>query len=158
MRGLQPTPIFDLLTRQDGLELPSLEEQREQTVLRVEDAMKPAPSPVLSSEDSVDQAMRRLHDLSGNFLVRMTPSGWAAITSDTLKRLVGEGKGEMTVGSTLSIRNLPYLHPDQNLEAALRHVYQVPVVPVVHRADFRRLEGVISREDVLEKYKMQEDE
>jgi CIC family chloride channel protein len=157
-RGLQPTPIFDLLTRQDGLELPSLEEQREQTVLRVEDAMKPAPSPVLSSEDSVDQAMRRLHDLSGNFLVRMTPSGWAAITSDTLKRLVGEGKGEMTVGSTLSIRNLPYLHPDQNLEAALRHVYQVPVVPVVHRADFRRLEGVISREDVLEKYKMQEEE
>jgi len=157
-RGLQPTPIFDLLTRQDGLDLPSLEEQREQTVLRVEDAMQPAPSPVLSSEDSVDQAMRRVHDLSGNFLVRMTPSGWAAITSDTLKRLVGEGKGEMTVGSTLSIRNLPYLHPDQNLEAALRHVYQVPVVPVVHRADFRRLEGVISREDVLEKYKMQEDE
>ena len=28
--------------------------------------------------------------------------------------------------------------------------------PVVHRADFRRLEGVISREDVLEKYKEQE--
>ena len=39
-RALQPTPIFDLLTRQDGLDLPSLEEQREQTVLRVEDAMK----------------------------------------------------------------------------------------------------------------------
>ncbi len=40
-RALQPTPIFDLLTRQDGLDLPSLEEQREQTVLRVEDAMRP---------------------------------------------------------------------------------------------------------------------
>jgi hypothetical protein len=35
-------------------------------------------------------------------------------------------------------------------------VYHVPLVPVVHRADFRRLEGVISREDVLEKYKEQE--
>jgi CBS domain-containing protein len=35
-------------------------------------------------------------------------------------------------------------------------VYQVPLVPVVHRADFRRLEGVVSREDVLEKYKMEE--
>jgi CBS domain-containing protein len=33
----------------------------------------------------------------------------------------------------------------------------VQVVPVVNRADFRRLEGVISREDVLEKYKMEED-
>ena len=39
-RGLQPIPIFDLLTRQDGLELPSMEEQREEDILRVEDAMQ----------------------------------------------------------------------------------------------------------------------
>src|ERR1700751_4356457 len=44
-RGLQRMPILDVLPRQDGLDLPSLEEQREQTVLRVEDAMKPAPVP-----------------------------------------------------------------------------------------------------------------
>jgi CIC family chloride channel protein len=157
-RGLQPTPIFDLLTRQDGLDLPSLEEQREQTVLRVEDAMKPAPTPVLDAEDSVEQSLRRVQDLPGVFLVRMNPSGWSSTTSDTLRRLAGEGKGEMTLGSTLPTRNLPYLHPDLTLEAALRHVYQVPLVPVVHRADFRRLEGVISREDVLEKYKMIEED
>ena len=135
-RGLQPTPIFDLLTRQDGLDLPSLEEQREQTVLRVEDAMKPPPAPVLDAQDSVEQALRRVQDLPGTFLVRMSPSGWSSVTSDVLKRLAGEGKGEMTLGSTLPIRNLPYLHPDMTLEAALRHVYQVPLVPVVHRADF----------------------
>ena len=146
-------PIFDVLTRQDGLDLPSLEEQREQTVLRVEDAMKPAPVPVLNADDSVEQAMRRLQDLSGTFLVRMNPSGWRSVTPEELKRLAGEGKGEMTLGSTLLTRNLPYLHPDHSLETALRHVYQVPLVPVVHRADFRKLEGVISREDVLEKYK-----
>ncbi len=157
-RGLEPTPIFDLLTRQDGLDLPSLEEQREQTVLRVEDAMKPAPTPVLDAQSSVEQALRRVQDLPGTFLVRMSPSGWGSITSDTLKRLAGEGKGELSLGSTLPIRNLPYLHPDLTLEAALRHVYQVPLVPVVHRADFRRLEGVISREDVLEKYKEQEED
>ena len=115
--------------------------------------MKPAPTPVLDAQDSVEQALRRVQDLPGTFLVRMSPSGWSVITSETLKRLVGEGKGEMSLGSTLPIRNLPYLHPDLTLEAALRHVYQVPLVPVVHRADFRRLEGVISREDVLEKYK-----
>src|SRR5206468_9400646 len=44
-RGLQPTAIFDLLTRQDGLELPSMEEQREEDILRVEDAMQPAEGP-----------------------------------------------------------------------------------------------------------------
>jgi CIC family chloride channel protein len=155
-RGLQPTPLFDLLTRQDGLDLPSLEEQREQTMLRVEDAMKLAPAPVLDAKDSVEQALRRVQDLTGPFLVRMNPSGWSSVATDVLKRLAGEGKGEMTLGSALPIRNLPYLHPDQPLEMALRHVYQVPLVPVVHRADFRRLEGVISREDVLEKYKMEE--
>jgi chloride channel protein, CIC family len=157
-RGLQPTPIFDLLTRQDGLDLPSLEEQREQAVLRVEDAMKAPPTPVLNAEDSVDQASRRVQDLPGVFLVQMTPSGWKSVTAESLKRLTGEGKGEMTLGSTLTTPALPYLHPDHTLEAALRYVYQLPLVPVVHRADFRRLEGVISREDVLEKYKQQKEE
>jgi len=46
-RALQPVPIFDLLTCQDGLVLPSLEEEREQAVLRVEDAMQPSPSLIL---------------------------------------------------------------------------------------------------------------
>jgi chloride channel protein, CIC family len=156
-RGLQPTPIFDVLTRQDGLDLPSLEEQREQTVLRVEDAMKPAPVPVLEAKDSVEQALRRVKDIPGSFLVRLLPSGWRSVTADTLKQLAGEGKGELTLGSALPGPNLPYLHPDLTLEAALRHVHHVQVVPVVNRADFRRLEGVISREDVLEKYKMEED-
>lgn len=40
-RHFQPTPIFDLLSRQDGLDLPSLEEEREVRPLRVEDAMRP---------------------------------------------------------------------------------------------------------------------
>jgi CIC family chloride channel protein len=156
-RGLQPTPIFDVLTRQDGLELPSLEEQREQTVLRVEDAMKPAPVPVLEAKDSVEQALRRVQDLPGSFLVRLVPSGWRSVTADILKQLAGEGKAEMTLSSALAGPNLPYLHPDLTLEAALRHVHHVPLVPVVNRADFRRLEGVISREDVLEKYRTEKD-
>jgi hypothetical protein len=78
--------------------------------------------------------------------------GCGITTIATLKRLAGEGKGEM-LGSTLPIRNLPYVHPDYSLESVLRHVYHEPLVPGgPSRADFRRLEGVISLEDVLEKY------
>ena len=59
--------------------------------------------------------------------------GWGITPADTLKRLAGEGKGEMTLGSTLPckkpVRNLPYVHPDHSLESVLRHVYQVPPVP-----------------------------
>lgn len=152
-RSLQPTPIFDLLTRQDGLVLPSLEEQREQTVLRVEDAMHAVSAVVLNGEDAVDQAARRIQDIkSDTFLVRLTPSGWNSATREEILKLRGEGKGEMTLSTALPVRQLPWLFPDLPLDAALRYVYQFPLVPVVHRADRRNLVGVISREDVFQRY------
>src|SRR6201986_480303 len=40
-RALQPVPVFELFTHQDGLDLPSMEEQREESELRVEDALEP---------------------------------------------------------------------------------------------------------------------
>src|SRR5581483_5612580 len=102
-RSLQPTPIFDLLTRQDGLELPSLEEQREEAILHVEDAMKPPSGPVLNSEHTVQEAMHRVQDLKEDtFLVRMPPTGWNIINREVLRRLVGEGKGDMSLRSVLS--------------------------------------------------------
>ncbi|MGB2606055.1 MAG: chloride channel protein, partial [Candidatus Sulfotelmatobacter sp.] len=61
-RSLQPIPIFDLLTRQDGLILPSLEEEREEAILRVEDAMLPVPKTILGGQDYVDASARRVQD------------------------------------------------------------------------------------------------
>src|SRR5579864_1615201 len=55
-RSLMPVPIFDMLTRQDGLELPSMEELREEDVLRVEDAMQAVKDPVLDSSDKIGRA------------------------------------------------------------------------------------------------------
>jgi chloride channel protein, CIC family len=157
-RALQPTPIFDLLTRQDGLVLPSLEELREQTVLRIEDAMKPPSAPVLNAEDSVEQAFRRVQDSKTEvFLVRMSPSGWSSLSQDVLKRLFGEGKGETSLGSNLARKQLPCLYPDLPLDIALRYVQDFPLVPVVNRADPRKLEGLITREHVFRKYREIED-
>jgi chloride channel protein, CIC family len=153
-RALQPVPIFDLFTRQDGLVLPLLEEQREQTVLRIEDAMKPPSAPVLNAEDTVEQAFRRVQNSKEEvFLVRMSPSGWNSVTQDVLKRLFGEGKGETSLGSNLAIKRLPSLYPDLALDIALRYVQDFPVVPVVNRANSRVVEGVITREKVFRKYR-----
>jgi hypothetical protein len=94
------------------------------------------------------------------FLVRMSPSGWSTVTREAIQILAGEGKGDMSLGSTLPIRHLPYLYPDLPLEAALRYVNEMPILPVVHRADLRQLEGVISRDEVFKKYQttnMEED-
>ncbi|HXZ33408.1 MAG TPA: chloride channel protein [Terriglobales bacterium] len=152
-RSLQPVAIFDLLTRQDGLDLPSLEEQREKTALHIEDAMKPPPMPVLNSDETVEDAVAHIQQAPSNlFLVRLKPTGWSSVPREALQRFLNEGKADMTLGSLLASQSLPYLHPDYPLEMALRYVYQTPMVPVVSRADLRKLEGVISNDDVLSKY------
>jgi len=80
------------------------------------------------------------------------------VSRDTLARFKGEGKAELSLGTALPSQLLPCLYPDQPLEAALRHVHEAPLLPVVHRADFSRLEGVISEQDVLNRYKLVERE
>ncbi len=152
-RSLQHIPIFDLLTRQDGLILPSLEEDREEAILRVEDAMLPMPATVLAAADYVDASARRVQDSADStFLVRMHPSGWNIITKDQLQRLFQEGKGELTLGSALTAHSVPSLYPDLPLDSALRYVNDYPLVPVVNRANSLQLEGVISRDSVFAKY------
>jgi CIC family chloride channel protein len=152
-RSLQKIPIFDMLTRQDGLILPSLEEDREEAILRVEDAMLAVPATILSAQDYVDANFHRVENSpDSSFLVRTHPSGWNTISRDQLQRLYHEGKGELTLASVLSAPSLPSLYPDLPLDSALRYVNDYPLIPIVNRADSRRLEGVISRDSVFKKY------
>lgn len=153
-RGMQPIAIFDALTRQDGLELPSMEEQREEDILRVEDAMRPVDGPVLDAQETVDQALRAAESPTAEeFLVRLRPGGWNSVTKQQLRAMAAEGKGGATLGSLLPIRQIRPLHPDLPLETALRYVDRWPLVPVVSRADSRQIEGVITQRDVLERYR-----
>ena len=153
-RGLQPIAIFDVLTRQDGLELPSMEEQREEGVLHVEDAMRAVEGLVLDAQETVQQVWMKSETAEEDeFLVKLSPSGWNSVSKQQLRALVDDGKGGANLGSQLPIRQIPFLHPDLALETALRYVDRWPLVPVVSRADVRRLEGVISQRDVLERYR-----
>ena len=153
-RSLMPVPIFDLLTRQDGVDLPSMEEQREEGVLRVEDAMQPVEGPVFDAGDTLEKALAEVNDTEAeHLLVRMSPSGWSAVTRQQLMDLGAQGKGVSNLAALLPMRHIPFLHPDHPLEMALRYVDRWPLVPVVSRADFRRLEGVVSQRGVLERYR-----
>lgn len=153
-RTLQPVAIFDALSRQDGLELPSMEEQREESVLHVEDAMEAPTDPVLNAEDTVERAARVSAQATHEaLLVRIRPSGWSTITKADLKTLLEAGKGAQTVESALTEDPVPSLHPDLPLDTALRYVDRWPLVPVVNRANLKELEGVITQRDVLERYR-----
>jgi len=158
-RALQPTAIFDVLTRQDGLDLPSMEEQREENILRVEDAMQPSTAPVLDAEQPLEDVLRQIEESPSEvLLVRLQPSGWSHISKQEIRTKVNEGKGVNTLRSVLPMRQLPVLHPDHPLDMALRYANQWALVPVVSRADLRRLEGVISERDILNRYRAFDEE
>jgi CIC family chloride channel protein len=153
-RALQPTPIFDVLSRQDGLDLPSMEEQREEDVLHVEDAMQPPPGPVLEADDPLDRALLAFEGGTASCLmVRLPGPAWASLTREQALTLAGEGQQSHALGTLLGEEQIPYVHPDQPLETVLRYVNRWPVVPVVNRANVRKLEGIISERDVLDRYR-----
>ncbi|HUY95714.1 MAG TPA: chloride channel protein [Terracidiphilus sp.] len=153
-RALQPVPIFDVLTRQDGLELPSMEEQREENILRVEDAMQPPPETMLEADDTFERAMRTFERTGKQvLLVRMKPMGWSNLTRDVAKSMVGVGKDAETISTILDNEQIPGLHPDHPLDMALRYVDRWQLVPVINRANLSELEGVITQRDVLERYR-----
>jgi chloride channel protein, CIC family len=116
--------------------------------------MQPPKGPVLDSEDSVAKISQNVENNSAEvLLVRLRPSGWSSIDRPTIKKMIAEGKGEMKLSSVVDGQQIPFLHPDQSLDMALRYVDRWPVVPVVNRADFRQLEGVITQHNVLERYR-----
>jgi len=85
--------------------------------------------------------------------VRLSPSGWSSVSKQQLLTMAGEGKGGSALEALLPIAPVPFLHPDHPLEMALRYVDRWPLVPVVSRADFRHLEGVVTQRHVLERYR-----
>jgi len=149
-RNLQPVPIFDILSRQDGLELPSMEEQREERVLRVEDAMRPVDVPVISSQQRISEAMRLAEAQSApEILIDDPPFGWCSVSSDSLRELVAQGKGGQNLAQILPESRMPQIYPDNRLEVALRHIAHWPFLPVMHRADPRQLVGLIALRDIM---------
>lgn len=153
-RTFQSVPIFDLMTREDGLDLPSLEEGREQTVLRVENAMRKPVGLILKSSDTISDAASRFADMTEDLLLVSYQTGrWACVAKGTIEQAAKSGKGGLPLREILSNRRLPRLHPDQPLDMALRLLRDAPFLPVVHRADPEHLVGVLSLEDILSAYR-----
>jgi CIC family chloride channel protein len=152
-RKYQHMALFDLLAKQDDLELPSMEEQREQIVLRVEDAMRKSESASLQASDTLARALEIAETSTEEVLLVRFPTGrWASITRQELKDTSGKRPQETLLREILPSSRLPVLHPDQRLDDVLRFIQGHGVLPVVSRAGSRKLEGVLSLPDVLAAY------
>lgn len=152
-RKYQDVALFDLLAKQDDLELPSMEEQREQIILRVEDAMRKPDLPPLQASDTLARAVEIAESTTEeNLLVRFPTGRWAGLTRKELLAMAAAHTKETQLREILSTARLPVLHPDQRLDDALRFIQGHTLLPVIGRAGSRKLEGVLSLEDILAAY------
>ncbi len=156
-RSLQPVPIFELLTRQDGLDLPSMEEQREESNLHLEDALQEAALPVLQGSERMADVPTVLEQYTGRaasapVLVHCTDGLWFAASSGEIERILAESDPGVALEAVLPRERTPILFPDLPLASALAHFQRWPVLPVTNRATRGALVGVVSLDDVLRRY------
>ncbi|MEO6802508.1 MAG: chloride channel protein, partial [Granulicella sp.] len=155
-RSFQKVPIFEVLTHQDGLYLPSMEEQREENNLHLEDALQPIDAPILQGAETIAETLRSLaqygvaHDLPA-VLVHCTNGLWYVATGQELAD-ISPNVPELRLEDKLGSERTPVLFPDLPLSSALPHFKRWPLLPVTNRAVRGSLEGTVSLEAVLRRY------
>lgn len=162
-RSLQPVPIFELFTHQDGLYLPSMEEQREESDLRVEDALQTASIPILPGAGTLWDTKQMVERDEQAFaaaviLVKCSDSTWYAASREELTRILSALNDQEDPGADallqerLGNERTPLIFPDQPLANALPYFHRWPVLPVSNRALRGLLEGTLTLDGVLARY------
>lgn len=158
-RILQPIPIMEQFTHQDGLDLPSMEQQREESNLRLEDALRPVTVPVLQGTETIAntiESLKQYEDMKevAVVLVHTLDGFWYAATHEELEAIFSEGAAERdgSLEERLGSERTPILFPDLPLSSALPHFQRWPLLPITNRAMHGALEGVVSLDDVLRRY------
>jgi CIC family chloride channel protein len=161
-RSLQPTSVFELFTLQDGLHLPSMEEQREEGELHFEDALQPVNVPILQGSDTVWNTKKALehNEQAANapvVLVQCQYDRWYAAKHSELVEIlavetVDAAEAKLTLEERLGPERTPFIFPDQPLASALPHFRRWPLLPVSNRAIRGALEGALSLNDVLSRF------
>ncbi|HEY4087277.1 MAG TPA: chloride channel protein [Bryobacteraceae bacterium] len=159
-RSLQPTPIFEFLTHQDGLWLPSMEEQREERDLHLEDALQKISAPVLEGSSTVQDALKFLRQDCSHVIVRCAKGLWYVAGKREMDAIrtaaaADESFRAARLEDKIGAARTPMLFPDLALSSALPYFHRWPLLPVMNRAARGALEGTITLEDVLRRYQQE---
>jgi CIC family chloride channel protein len=153
-RSLQPVGIFEIFTHQDGLDLPSMEEQREESVLHIEDALQPVTVPVVRGSDTMQTVSDVLAEAHATAcLVRLSDGSRYAISADELAAAAAALTPETPIQRVIKSDRTPQLFPDMPLDSALHYFPRWPLLPISNRASRETLEGVVTLDDVLSRYR-----
>jgi CIC family chloride channel protein len=152
-RSMQHDSLFHIVGQQDGLDLPSVEEQREAPMLTVEDAMSSDSSRVLQARTTVKEARQKMQ-AAGNeqALVAADWGQWSWVDRKDLQKAMEAGQGEEALDQAVMARAVIHLYPDLSLDSAMRLLGPYPILPVSSRANPNRLLGTLTLNDVHRAY------
>jgi chloride channel protein, CIC family len=173
-RILQPVPILEQFTHQDGLYLPSMEELREESNLHLEDALQPVTVPILQGSDTIANTMQSLAQYPDAkaapvILIQCSDGLWYTARREELEAFAPMTSRDpletqasandtpatspaATLAERLGPERTPVLFPDLPLSSALPHFERWPLLPITNRAIRGSLEGAVSLHDVLTRY------
>jgi len=147
-RRFQPEPVYHALLHQDGIHLPAAGESRAPEAWTAQEAMGPAPTMV-----AADATIRSVLDTEASLrepvvLVTRRDDVPGVVTRVQLANAATSGHADAAVGSLIE-GGTSHAHPDHPADVVLeRLVTAGGWLPVVSRADARRVLGVVTLDGV----------
>jgi CIC family chloride channel protein len=157
-RRFQKEPIYEALAHQDGIHLPNpdnLHGNSERTVAQV---MRRDPQ-ILEAQMSVQAAIQQIRS-SQNRIWPVADNKYflGMLSRETLECAFVDGRSEQSLKDIVETHHVAHLHQDHVLHLALERMSNThqEVLPVLHRADIHKLEGIITLQDLLEAYGLEQ--
>jgi CIC family chloride channel protein len=160
---LQRQPIYEALSAQEGVHLPTAQSRSHAERVQVRQAMRPAPAAV-SPDLTIAMVLHQMKDSEFDAWPIADAGGLLAmIRSSDLEQAVDDGASNQKVAEILredserrpsTAEDIPHVHPDHSLSLALEQMGTsgLNVLPVVSRANLRQLIGIIALDDILDAY------
>ena len=149
---LQRTPVYEALSHQIGIHLPSAHTRRDASQYRVSDAMR-TPGACLQLSMGVRNALLEMNPNEGDAWPVFDGERFEGmISKEELERADSEGRA--TIKLVPASEKTPHVHSDHTLDVVLHRMGAagVKTLPVVSRKDIHELEGIVTIEDVLKVY------
>lgn len=149
---LQPKPIYEELARQDGIHLPENVSDGANQV-RVNAILRPAQE-FLDSRLSVREALEKMRSRNVRTSVVKSERGVEGIVNAEMLRQAVERGDAQQLMEILPKEDFPHVHRDHTISHVLDRMgaSRMDILPVVSRADIRKLEGIVTLGDVLGHY------
>jgi CIC family chloride channel protein len=159
---LQEEPIYDALSHQDGIHLPSAHSRSQTGRIQVQQAMR-STSTVLSPETQIGAILSQLKSSPLNAWPVVGKDGLIGmLRSSEIESAAAKGDSNKTVSDILPpasagidpADDLTHVHIDHSLALALERMGAsgLNVLPVVSRANFHQLLGIVVLDDILNTY------